>query len=88
MSQPRFETLPLPTKNDVVQNSFCFVGYAVCFVICCDEIGLSNVSLLLAAVPLLLAGLAVVQVDKKNARRAWRATTSILHSISVTVPQP
>jgi uncharacterized membrane protein YsdA (DUF1294 family) len=47
-----------------------------------------EVTLLLAAVPLLLAGLAVVQVDKKNARRAWRATTSILHSISVTVPQP
>jgi hypothetical protein len=42
--------------------------------------------LLLAAVPLLSRGLGVAQVDKENARRAWRATTSILRSISVTVP--
>ena len=49
-------------------------------------IGKRSVTLLLAAVPLLLAGLAVVQVDKKNARRAWRATTSILHSISAVSP--
>ena len=65
MSQPRFGTLPLPTKNDVVQNSFCFVGYAVSFVICCDEIGSSNVTLLLAAVPLLLAGWLLVGRRRK-----------------------
>jgi hypothetical protein len=34
--------------------------------------------LLLAAVPLLSRGLGVAQVDKENARRAWRATTGIL----------